>query len=146
VSRSFQSAEALASWLARYWDVSTAVVATGDVVHCGTAYGSEGDNASAAALSARFRRSLERLFIQALTNRDLEAAYRQSLHVLKSDQREILPVLAYLLGEGASANPLSYELSDYAPIFGVPAPCLVASALIEYKGRGPSRPGKRGSG
>ena len=72
----------------------------------------------------------------AFNKRQLEAAFQMAQCELKSDQREILPLLAYLLGERAIAEVEGFALSDYADIFDTPPPCLVASALIAYKRRG----------
>ena len=130
---SFETAATLADWLRAHWDAKTAIVTTGDVVHYGAVYGSEDEGFAPAPLESRFRQRLEDLFATSFTERDLEAAYQMSLNELKSDQREILPVLAYLLGEDACPELLAFGLSDYSPILDTAPPCLVASALIAYK-------------
>lgn len=135
ITGSFETAESLSEWLTSQWDDDTAIVTTGDVVHYGEVYGSANENTSEDSLQSRFRARLEYLFTKAFVERDLETAYQMSLHELKSDQREILPVLICMLGADAKADLLSFELSDYAPIFDTEPPCLVASALIAYKNR-----------
>jgi len=69
---------------------------------------------------------------RALGTGDLDEAYRQSRDLLRSDQREILPIIATLLGQGAPFEIASFALSDYAEILAVDPPCLVASALVAY--------------
>lgn len=135
ITGSFETAVALSKWLSAQWDDDTAIVTTGDVVHYGEVYGSAKESVSRRSLESRFRVRLDDSFTKALEERDLETAYQISLHELKSDQRELLPVLAHLLGKGADADVLSFELSDYAAIFDTDSPCLVASALIAYKKR-----------
>ena len=105
-------------------------------MHYGAVYGSEDDGASPAALEARFLQRLESHFDMAFHERQLEAAFQMAQCELKSDQREILPLLAYLLGDRAIAEVEAFSLSDYADIFDTAPPCLVASALIAYKRRG----------
>jgi len=136
ITGSFAVAEALANWLRGCWDDETAIVTTGDVVHYGAVYGSEDEGASPVALESRFLQRLESHFDMAFNKRQLEAAFQMAQCELKSDQREILPLLAYLLGERAVAEVEAFTLSDYADIFDTPPPCLVASALIAYKRRG----------
>lgn len=128
----FEVAHQMGHWLRQAWTDDTAIVATGDVVHYGTAYGSTLLEAELPELVRRFRRQLAETLDMALAARDWSAAYIASRDRLKSDQRELLPVLSALLGEGASAEILSFTLSNYAPIVDTPPPCLVASALIAY--------------
>lgn len=132
---SFATAAALARWLDDCWDEETAIVTTGDVVHYGDVYGSEDEGIPPKALESRFLQRLEALFELAFREGKLEAAYQMALCELKSDQREILPLLTYLLGEDAITEIDSFALSDYAAIFNTSPPCLVASALIAYKRR-----------
>ena len=139
ISGSFEVAAQLAHWLRDQWDAETAIVTTGDVVHYGSVYGSKDEGVSPGTLESRFRERLEELFANAFAERELETAYQLSLHALKSDQRDILPVLTHMLGEDTCAELLTFELSDYAPIFDTAPPCLVASALIAYKSRNGSR-------
>lgn len=139
ITGSFETAARLAHWLREQWDDETAIVTTGDVVHYGAVYGSEDEGLSSVPLELRFRVRLEELFANAYAERDLETAYQSSLHGLKSDQREILPLLVHTLGEDARAELLTFELSDYASILDTVPPCLVASALIAYENRNASR-------
>lgn len=132
---SFALATPLGDWLREQWDDTTAIVTTGDVVHYGAFYGSDNKGADVDTLATHFVQRLEEVFTTAFIERDLESAYQVSLHELKSDQREILPVLAQLLGEGAGASVEAFELSDYATILDSAPPCLVASSLIAYKNR-----------
>ena len=135
ITGSFETAARLAHWLREQWDDETAIVTTGDVVHYGAVYGSEHEGVSPVSLESRIHARLEELFANAFEERDLETAYQISLHGLKSDQREILPILSHLLGEAACAELLTFELSDYASILDTDPPCLVASALIAYQNR-----------
>jgi len=139
ISGSFETAVTLADWLRSQWDAETAIVTTGDVVHYGAVYGSKDEGSVPGQLESRFRTKLKELLATAFAQRDLENAYQISLLELKSDQREILPVLAHMLGAEACAELLAFELSDYSDIFGTAPPCLVASALIAYKRRNAAR-------
>ncbi|MFC2078577.1 hypothetical protein ACFLSZ_01200 [Candidatus Bipolaricaulota bacterium] len=130
---SFETAAKLADVLREQWSDETAIVVTGDVVHYGAIYGLEDEGSVLELLKPRYRKRLEHLFETAFVQQDLETAYRSSLYELKSDQREILPVLVHMLDGDAGADIRSFELSDYAPIFDTDPPCLVASALIAYK-------------
>jgi predicted class III extradiol MEMO1 family dioxygenase len=133
ITGSFETAEILAEWLRDHWDEDTAIVTTGDIVHYGAVYGSEDLGSDLEQLEPAFRQHGDHLFENAFVKRDLEAAYRISLHALKSDQREILPVLVHLLGNDGLANIESFELSDYAAILETAPPCFVASALVAYQ-------------
>ena len=133
VTGSFEMARAVARWLLDQWDDETAIVTTGDVVHYGTVYGSEVADAALEQLESQFRHQLEALLGMAFRDGRVEEAYQIAQCKLKSDQREILPLLVYLLGEKAVANIEVFALSDYADILETAPPCLVASALIAYK-------------
>ena len=133
VTGSFEIARAVARWLLDQWDDETAIVTTGDVVHYGTVYGSEVADAALEQLESQFRHQLEALLGMAFRDRQMEEAYQIAQCKLKSDQREILPLLVYLLGEKAVANIEVFALSDYANILKTAPPCLVSSALIAYK-------------
>ena len=126
----FEIARSLARSIAEIWDAHTAIVVTGDVVHYGSAYGS--DVVRANDLTKHFRAQLEGLLGPALARGDWSLAYRLAQDTLRSDQRELLPVLGALLGGSMAQRILEFSLSDYAPIFQCPAPCVVASALIAY--------------
>ena len=132
VTGSFESAERLAQELGDGWDDETAIVTTGDVVHYGAVYGPTEHGASTRSLRDHFLQRLREVLRLAIRDRDLEGAHQISEVELRSDQREILPVLSYLLGVGAEADIVSFALSDYAPIFDIDPPCLVASSLIAY--------------
>ncbi len=131
-SGSFEGATRLAGDLHREWSSDTAIVTTGDVVHYGRVYGPTDRGDSTQELAAYFLERLRVALDLALTRRDLEGAHSISQSELRSDQREILPVLAHLLGTDAKADIVSFEMSDYAPIFDVDPPCRVASSLIAY--------------
>lgn len=138
---SFHTATQLARVLDSLRDERTAVVTSGDLVHYGHVYSSEeemsGLPTDPAALEAHFRARVEETLALALARRDYEASYRESLKALKSDQRHLLPVVAELLGDGASAELVAFRLTDYSRIWRVEPPCLVASALVAYR---PGRP------
>ncbi|MCK5827609.1 hypothetical protein KAH43_03705, partial [Candidatus Bipolaricaulota bacterium] len=126
-------------WLRSQWDEETAIVTTGDVVHYGSVYGSEVDGASSSQLETHFRHRLDLLLDLAFREGQIERAFQMSRNELKSDQREILPVLAKLfeepVGDRSEAHIEAFKLSDYAAILETSQPCLVASALIAYKRR-----------
>ena len=136
VSRSFEAAEAVADWIRGTADGSTAVVATGDLVHYGTAYGgawAAGNPLSNEELEEVLRPDVERVLATAFVERNWEEAYRLSHERLGNDQREMLAALSSYLGAGAPPRLLSFELSDYAAILGADPPCVVASALAAYE-------------
>ncbi len=130
----FDVAERLAQWLRDVARAGTAIVATGDLVHCGAHYGSP-----LSAFGCRdagdaepvLQREVESALAAALRG-DLDLAYRLSVERLRNDQREILPVLAGVVGPGGACRLLHFSLSDYAPILDVPPPCCVASALVQF--------------
>jgi predicted class III extradiol MEMO1 family dioxygenase len=130
----FDVAERLAKWLRDVARAGTAIVATGDLAHCGAHYGSP-----LSAFGCRdagdaepvLRREVERALAAALSG-NLDLAYRLSAERLRNDQREILPVLAGVVGPGGACRLLHFSLSDYAPILDVPPPCCVASALVQF--------------
>jgi predicted class III extradiol MEMO1 family dioxygenase len=136
VSGSFESADRVADWIRFHVDRSTAIVATGDLIHYGTAYGGAwvpGNPISIEALRHALEPEVERVFAAAFGDRDWETAYRLSRGRLGNDQREMLAVVSSVLGKGASGALLSFELSDYAEILGVAPPCVVASILAFYE-------------
>ena len=134
-SGSFAVAGELARALSDWLGSGTALVTTGDVVHYGRPYGDDPASDELArdvpGLTRHFRTLLVRALELALGERDYAGAYRV-LGDLKSDQRHVLPVIAELLGPGAGFRVHDFSLSDYAPIFRVAPPCLVASTLITY--------------
>jgi hypothetical protein len=126
----------VADWLREHVGPATAVVTTGDLVHHGTPYG-----APAGGLPATDDRGvLERSYLEEVTGAldaafldgDPSGAYRRSLQILRSDQRELLPVVAFYLEEVPRYDIVHFELSDYAKILAVSPPCFVASALVIY--------------
>ena len=133
VTGSFETARTLARWLLDQWDDETAIVTTGDVVHYGTVYGSDVGDFTSKQLESQFLHRLETVLNTAFRDGQMEAAYQETRRELKSDQREILPLLIHLLREGAVTRIEAFTLSDYAPILETAPPCLVASALIAYK-------------
>ncbi len=132
----FDAAVELAEWLDSIRDEDTAVVATGDLVHYGHAYcvrhEMDGLPADTDGLTSHFRSRVEDVLSMALEHRDYEAFYRISVNTLKSDQRNVFPVVAELLGRRAEAEILEFTLSDYAGILGVAPPCVVASTLAAF--------------
>jgi len=79
-------------------------------------------------LTAMLGASLRDMHDAALGRHDFETAWDIGTR-LRSDQRQILPVIAALLGRGASCEPLALRLSDYAGINDRPRLCFVAAAL-----------------
>jgi len=135
-SSSFAVAGELARALSPWLGPGTALVTTGDVVHYGLPYGDDPGSAllpmDPAGLETHFRGEMERTLALALEERDYAAAFERPERILKSDQRHLLPVIAELLGPGAGFRIQNFSLSDYAPIFGVAPPCLVASSLFAF--------------
>lgn len=137
---SLATAVGLAERLRAHVDASTALVATGDLVHYGTAYGGawlDGEPLSREARRRILRSEVSDVLLTAFENGDAQAAYRRSRDRLGNDQREMLAVLSAYLGEGASSSVLSFDLSDYSGILGVAPPCDVASALVAYRAASP---------
>ena len=131
----FHLADSVADWVRHHWTPGTAVVTTGDLVHFGTAYGMAEDDTRQGChfevLASLFREEVSAMLASGIHRND-EVAYRRGSDDLHSDQREILPVLARLLGTNAGAEILEFSLSDYAGILSSPPPCLVASVLVAY--------------
>ncbi len=135
VSGAFSAADELAAWVEAERDAKTAVVTTGDLVHYGTGYGDAwvgGAPVDRGSLVAAIRPEVEGCLKAAFSRGDRAEAYVMSRGRLLNDQREILPVIAAYLGVPVPFEVLSFDLSDYAPILGVAAPCFVASALARY--------------
>ena len=134
MSGSFTAADDLADTLRSIWDLDTAIVTTGDIVHYGTAYtpAERMLDLEQEQLEPFFRRECERIFSLAITKQDLDGAFRDSNEILRSDQRYILPVIAKYLGQNAELRILSFSLSDYSQILETARPCIVASALVAY--------------
>lgn len=135
VSGRFDDARRLAAWAREVRsERSTALVTTGDLVHYGAPYGplDRAPVVDRATLERTFESDVRETLACALETGDLDRAYRRSRDVLRSDQRELLPVIAGCLGTRTSFEILSFGLSDYAGILAVDPPCLVASALVLY--------------
>jgi predicted class III extradiol MEMO1 family dioxygenase len=132
---SFEVASEIAQWLSGVVDARTALVATGDLVHYGNGYSSpkemEGKPRDPANLESFFLRRVRHSLDLALRERDY-AGFFAICAELKSDQRQIVPVIGEYLGAGASYEILRFELSDYSRILAVPPPCVVASALVGF--------------
>jgi len=133
---SYAVAERLAQLLGDLRDDRTAIVTTGDLVHYGTAYGS---NLSAGSMppdrtswAAYFRDAVNEALLDGGTPGNRDVFYLRSLHELLNDQREILPVIGALFGGTVRHRILCFALSDYSEILSAPPPCLVASALVAY--------------
>lgn len=140
---SFQPAGALAQVVGSMVDADTVCVATGDLVHVGNAYTPAAEMAAlpadADALQATLLAQIAAMHTAALLQRDQAAAWAIGTR-LRSDQRHLLPVIAELLGPSAEAELLSFRLSDYAGINGVPPPSWVAAALVAFRPGGPAPP------
>jgi predicted class III extradiol MEMO1 family dioxygenase len=133
---SFEAAGELARWLRAAAPRGTAVVTTADLVHYGHAYSAAGEMDGMPTdplhLTRHFRDHVERALALALKERDYERSHQTCSTTLKSDHRHLLPIIAEYLGAGAKHRLLSFTLSDYQDILGVPPPCMVASALAAY--------------
>lgn len=141
----FTAAKAVARAVRPLLVPGVACVATGDLVHFGNGY-STADFIAALprdvpSLERHFEARVRAMFDAALTQGDLAAGYDASVRELRSDQRNVLPVLALLLGEGARADVLSFRLTDYGPVLGEPPPCLVATALVALSPAAPAAAG-----
>lgn len=108
-----------------------ALVATGDLIHAGHGYSTPEEVAALPADAALLVRQFD-----ATCRQMLEAEFVGEGRVadaiargIRCDQRHVLPVLAALLGRGATARIVSFGLTDYGAILGQAPPCVVASAL-----------------
>jgi hypothetical protein len=134
-SGSFTTAAALADAIRPLLTADTVCVATGDLVHYGHSYTPDAEMAGmrteTPALEAYFRPRVDAMLAAGLRCHDDDAFAAGTS--LRSDQRHLLPVIARIVGPGATAEVLSFRLTDYARINGVDAPCLVASALVAFR-------------
>lgn len=132
------TAAPLATAIETLIDDDTVCVATGDVAHLGHGYGPDDETArlpsDEAELTAMLAASLRDMHDAALARHDFATAWAIGMR-LRSDQRQILPVIAELLGRGARCEPLALRLSDYAGINDQPRPCFVAAALNLFQRR-----------
>ena len=133
---SFATATQVATALRELLAPGTAIVATGDLVHYGTAYtpleGMEGMSKEKPRLTEYFRGQVERALHLSLREHDHAGAFRLCDVLLNNDQRYLLPVVSELLPTPADYELIAFELSDYTTILKVGAPCVVASALAAY--------------
>jgi hypothetical protein len=132
----FDTATALAAALRPLLDDGAVWVTTGDVAHIGHGYSPAAQLATlpgeTEVLHQQLLAQVQALHHAALAQRDQAAAWAGG-SAIQSDQRHLLPLLAQLLGPGASAQTLDFRLSDYAAINGQPAPCWVAAALTVFQ-------------
>jgi hypothetical protein len=132
----FATAASLAISIDTLLDDDTVCVATGDVAHLGHGYGPDPETArlpsDEADLTTMLAASLRDMHDAGLARHDFATAWEIGTR-LRSDQRQILPVIAELLGCGARCEPLAFRLSDYAAINDQPRPCFVAAALNLFR-------------
>lgn len=130
---SFDAAATVARAVRGLLGDDVACVATGDLVHFGNSYSTPEETAALPpgreALEAHLLPRVVAMFAASLGRGDQAAAFGLG-SALRSDQRNLLPVMAEILGPGARADVLSLRLTDYAAINGVAPPCFVASALV----------------
>jgi len=128
----YATVRSLATSIGKLLGGDTVCVATGDVAHLGHGYGLDEETArlpsNESELTALLAASLCDMHEAALSRHDFATAWDIGTR-LRSDQRQILPVIAELLGPGACCEPLLLRLSDYAGINDRPRPCFVAAAL-----------------
>lgn len=119
-------------------DDDTVCVATGDVVHIGHGYSPPAEvmalPVNAEGLIALIAPKLREMHEAALDKHDFVTAWNIGTQLL-SDQRQMLPVIAELLGLGATNEQLHFRLSDYAEINEKAAPCYVGAALNLFTSR-----------
>ena len=136
---SYDVADRLAAFLSAMLDRRTAIVATGDLVHYGTFYGSlvgsDGVPTQPDAMTTHFRDEVDRMFDHAWREDGRDEAYDRALRRLGNDQREMLAMILRLYDGCAAHEILSFDLSDYAEILDASPPCRVASSLVAYHSR-----------
>lgn len=136
VTDSFEVASQVASSIKEMLSPTTAIVATGDLVHYGTAYTPkermEGMPEDREGLTKYFRREVEKTLHLALTERTYGEAFNRCNVLLNNDQRYLLPVVAEALADSAGYEILSFDFSDYTKILSTAPPCVVVSALVAY--------------
>ena len=132
----FDTVRPLAAAIEKLLGDDTVCLATGDLAHLGHGYGADEETARLPAdeteLTKTLAASLRDMHEAALGRQDFTTAWDIGTR-LRSDQRQILPVIAELLGHGATCEPLALRLSDYADINGQPRPCFVAAALNLFR-------------
>ncbi|MBN1859220.1 hypothetical protein JW848_08460, partial [Candidatus Bipolaricaulota bacterium] len=131
----FAPAEGIVAELSALRTSSTALLATGDLIHYGPFYGvdlpgrlAEDERSAFRVLRDRLETNLAQAFSEGAVNRSV---FRR-LSELANDQLFILPIITTWLGPRASARLLSLEMVDYADILSAPRPCFVASTLAAY--------------
>lgn len=133
---SFQVAQALAQEIRTLVDGDTVCVATGDLAHIGHGYSTPAETADLPtdrqALETMLLPRLREMHEAALARRDFATAWAIGTRC-RSDQRHLLPVIAEWVGPSAGFELLSFKLSDYAAINGMPPPCFVAAALGVFR-------------
>jgi len=132
----FDTVRPLAAAIKKLLGDGTVCLATGDLAHLGHGYGTGEETARLPSdeteLTKTLAASLRDMHEAALGRHDYKTAWEIGTR-LRSDQRQILPVIAELLGQGASCEPLGLRLSDYAGINEQPRPCFVAAALNLFR-------------
>jgi predicted class III extradiol MEMO1 family dioxygenase len=120
-----------------------AVVATTDPIHYGIGYG---DKAAVMARESeearRYARDEIEYAFSVLAELELDQFAEHAARV-KSDFRDVGPVLATVLGRGFRFAIKSLELVDYAEVLGAPKPTWVAAALVECSARSSKISGAR---
>ena len=133
---SFTLATDVAAEIAQLLGPKTAIVITGDLVHYGITYSSKEEMnekpTTVLDLEKYFLPLVEESFHLVAKEKRYSAAFDRLNRVLHSDQRFLLPVIGELLGDDASFEILEFHLSDYAPIWNVKPPCVVASSLVTF--------------
>ena len=136
VSGSFAVASQVAELVRRLVTPRTAVVATGDLVHYGTAYTPkemmDGMPKEYEAVTKYFRGQVEHALWLSLVKRAHPEAFWLCDKLLNNDQRYLLPVITEFSRSPADYVIVEFKLSDYTGILKVNAPCVVASALVAY--------------
>lgn len=146
---SFSAAKSVANAVRPLLVPGVACVTTGDLVHFGHGYSSPEQIAAlpqdVPSLERHFEARVRAMFDMAFTGGDVAGAFDVAARELRSDQRNVLPVLAMLLGPGARADVVSFRLSDYGPILGEPPPCLVATSVVAMSRASPPVPPSPGA-
>ncbi len=131
---SFRIAREVADEILQWHDDKTAVVITGDLVHYGTTYSTsadmEGKPTAINELERHFLPLIERAFHLAFQQKNYPEAFRYFNEILHNDQRLLFPVVSEMLGPQPTYHIIEFHLSDYAPIWKVTPPSVVASSLV----------------
>ena len=136
---SFAISSEIAAEIEQLRDDKTAIVLTGDLVHYGTNYSEpremEGRPTDIAELERYFLPLVKESFRLVAKEKDYPAAFNLLNDVLHNDQRFLLSVVGEILGDNACFEIMDFHLSDYAPIWKVDPPCVVASSLVTFTPR-----------